>query len=86
MNKRMMTKEQAVLVDRINVLCKERGDTYYTLAYKASIPFTTLMHIIRGDTKNPGLFTVMKICDAFEMSLKEFFDTEEFTSIVNEID
>lgn len=80
-----MTKEQAILVDRIDVLCKESGDSYYTLAYKASIPVTTLMHIIHGETKNPGIFTVMRICDAFDLSLKEFFDTEEFTSILKEI-
>ena len=86
MVKKEITKEQAILVDRINVLCRERGYTYYILAYKASIPVTTLMHIIRGETKNPGIFTVMKICDAFELSLKDFFDTEEFTSIINEID
>lgn len=86
MDKKEMRKEQSILVDRIDELCREREYTYYTLAYKASIPVTTLMHIIRGETKNPGIFTVMKICDAFELSLKDFLDTEEFTSIINEID
>lgn len=81
-----MTKEQAILVDRVNELCKERGYSYYTLAYKASIPVTTLMHIIKGETKNPGIFTIVRICDAFELSLKTFFDTEEFTNIIKEID
>jgi hypothetical protein len=31
-----------------------------------------------GSTKNPGIFTIHKICEGFEISLKDFFDTEEF--------
>ena len=81
-----MDKKQIVLVNRVNELCRERGYTYYTLAYKASIPHTTLMHIVKGESKNPGIFTLMKICDAFDLSLKDFFDTEEFIKILKEID
>ena len=45
---------------------------------------TTLMHIIDGSTKNPGLFTIVKICNGLNMTVKEFFDAEEFIGIEDE--
>lgn len=39
---------------------------------------TTLMNIVEGNTQNPGIFNIMKICDGLGVSLKEFFDTKEF--------
>lgn len=86
MDKKTMTKEQTVLINRINELCRGKEYTYYALAYKASIPFTTLTHILDGQSKNPGVFTIMKICDALDISLKDFFDTEDFELLLKEID
>ena len=77
-------KAQEILIARINELCKNDGVTYYTLSYRSTIPLTTLMHIMDGTTKNPGIFTVMKICDGLGVSLSEFFDTEGFDEAVIE--
>ena len=71
-------KVQEILVARINELCKERDMSFYTLSYKSTIPLTTLIHIMEGNTKNPGIFTIMKICDGLGVTLQEFFDTEDF--------
>ena len=75
-----MTKKQVqeILTERIKQLCKEKGISYYKLSYKATIPMTTLMNIVEGNTQNPGIFNIMKICDGLGVSLKEFFDTPEF--------
>ena len=86
MDKKTITKEQTVLINRVNELCRSKEYTYYALADKASIPFTTLTHILDGQSKNPGVFTIMKICDALEISLKDFFDTEDFALLLREID
>ena len=77
-------KAQEILIARINELCKNDGVTYYTLSYRSTIPLTTLMHIMDGTTKNPGIFTLMKICDGLGVSLSEFFDTEGFEDAVIE--
>lgn len=79
-----MKKEQKILIKRINDLCKEKGITYYTLSYKSSVPLTTLSHILSGESKNPGIFTITKICDGLDVSLKEFFDTDEFEAMLKE--
>ena len=71
-------KMQTVLISRINQLCKERGMSYYSLSYKSSMTLSTLIHIMDGTSRNPGIFTIAKICDGFGMTLQEFFDTKEF--------
>lgn len=73
-----MTREQVVLVDRINEICKSEGLSYYALSYKSTIPLSTLLHIVDGTSKNPGVFTILKICEGLGVAPKEFFDTEEF--------
>lgn len=75
-------KAQKILVERINALCKQKEMSYYSLSYKSTIPLTTLIHIMDGTTKNPGIFTIMKICDGLGVSLREFFDTREFEQAV----
>lgn len=79
-----MDEKQKVLIQRINQLCKEKGYTYYTLSYKSSVPLSTLTHIMGGTSKNPGLFTIMKLCDGLGVSMKEFFDTQEFDAVIKE--
>ena len=75
---------QQILIDRINELCTQRGISYYNLSYKSTIPMTTLLHIMDGTTKNPGVFTLLKLCDGLGISLIEFFDTEEFRELMTE--
>lgn len=77
-------KAQEILIARINELCKNNEMTYYILSYRSTIPLTTLVHIMDGTTKNPGIFTLMKICDGLGVSLSEFFDTEGFEEAVIE--
>jgi Predicted transcriptional regulators len=72
---------QKKLSQRIQRLCKNQGISFYTLSYKAAVPMTTLMHIINCSTKNPGIFTIIKICNGLNMTIKDFFDTKEFIDI-----
>ena len=86
MKTKEMTKDQSVLVERIDELCRERNLSYYTLSYRSSVPLTTLMHIMDGTSKNPGIFTVIKICDGLGVSMSEFFDTSAFNEMLKEVD
>lgn len=66
---------------RIQYYCEKKGLTYYRLAYRSAVPLTTLLHIIDCSTKNPGTFTLIKICNGLGISMAEFFDVEEFKNI-----
>lgn len=78
--------EQKILVKRIKYLCKERGISYYTLSYRSTVPLPTLMHILDFSTRNPGIFTLAKICNGLGITLKDFFDAEEFKDIEYELE
>ena len=81
-----MEKYQKVLKNRIDELCREQKFTYYTLSYKASVPLSTLMHIMNGESKNPGLITIIKLCDGLGISLRDFFDTEDFVEVLKDVE
>ena len=71
-------KHQELLSNRIQYFCQQKGLTYYRLSYLSAVPLTTLLHIIDCSTKNPGIFTLIKICNGLGVSMAEFFCTEEF--------
>ncbi|MBQ2901215.1 MAG: helix-turn-helix transcriptional regulator [Agathobacter sp.] len=77
-------KMQEILLRRIETLCKEKGISYYVLSYRATVPLSTLAHIMDGSTQNPGVFTIMKLCDGLGVTLQEFFDTQEFEELLRE--
>ena len=76
---------RTLIIARIDSLCKEKGLTYYRLAYKSTVPLTTLLHVLDGTTQNPGIVTIAKICDGLEVTLAEFFEGEEFSGAVKEV-
>lgn len=77
-------KEQKILAERIISLCKDRKLSFYLLSYKSTVPITTILNIVNCVTKNPGIFTLIKICDGLGVTIQEFFDTEEFRNIEKE--
>lgn len=72
-------------VKRIYELCAERNITPNTLSYLAGISQSTLKSILNGESKNPGVVTLKKLCDGFEISIIEFFDTDDFRNLEQEI-
>ena len=79
-------KQQKILIERINNLCKEKGISHYALARKSDVPLGTLLHILDGTTKNPGIFTILKLCDGFDMTIAEFFETEEMENLQKDVE
>lgn len=70
---------------RIRQLCQERDITVGRLCSMAGTTGSTVSDIINGKTKNAGVLTIKKLCDALEISLAEFFDTEAFRNAEQEI-
>lgn len=76
---------RAAVVNRILELCEERNWAINKLANNAGVPSSTIKSIMNGTSRNPGVVTVKKLCDAFEITLDEFFATEEFRNLEQEI-
>lgn len=71
--------------NRIINLCQERNLSFNALARSAGIPPTTVKNILNGASKNPGIVTLKMICDGFGISILEFFDTDDFRALEQEI-
>lgn len=72
-------------VNRILELCAEREITPNGLSYIAGISQSTIKSILNGESKNPGIVTIKKICDGFNISIIDFFDTKVFKNLEQEI-
>ena len=76
---------RTAVANRIIELCMERDWTPNHLANISAVPQATIKSILNGESKNPGIITIKKLCDGFEITLSEFFSTPEFESLEQEI-
>lgn len=77
-----MVEERKILAKRVNELCKERGLTYEELSFKSEVPLDIVLQMADASVKNPGIFVISKICKGLDVSLRYFFDTEEFRKVI----
>lgn len=76
---------RACVANRILELCEERNLTVNGLAHLSAVPPSTLKNIINGVSRNPGIVTIKKLCDGMDITLIDFFDTEDFRALEQEI-
>lgn len=70
---------------RILGICGERELTINKLATMAGLPPSSLKNILYGKSLNPKLATIKMLCDGLDMTLGEFFSTEEFVRLEQEL-
>lgn len=66
-------------------LCAERNITINKLATLSALPPSSVKNILYGKSNDPKLLTLKKLCDGLDITLGEFFSTEEFDSLEPEI-
>ena len=71
--------------DRILQLCEERNISINHLATISALPPSSVKNILYGKSQNPKLLTIKLICDGLGITLGEFFATEAFDSLEQEI-
>lgn len=80
----MKTKE--AVQKRILELCDQKDLTVNALATSSGLPPSTLKNIIYGVSKNPGVVTIKIICDGLDITLSDFFDSDIFRTLEQEIE
>lgn len=78
---------QAV-IDRLNQLIEQQQTNPNALSNEAGVPQATVKSILNRESLNPGIVTLKKICDGFgnpKISLADFFNTETFQNLEQEI-
>ena len=71
--------------NRLLRLLEEKHMSIHKLAMESALPPSTIKNILYGKSKNPGIVTIKMLCDGLDISLTEFFDTEEFRNLEQEI-
>ncbi len=71
--------------NRLLVLCEQKRMSIHKLALESAVPPSTIKNILYGKSKNPGIVTIKMLCDGLGISLAEFFGTEAFSNLEQEI-
>ena len=71
--------------NRILYLCEEKRITINKLATRSGVAPSTIKNILYGKSQNPGIVTLKMLCDGMGISLTEFFNTEEFINLEQEL-
>ena len=71
--------------ERILFLCGEHEMSLPHLAIESGVSPSTLKNILYGKSRNPGIVTLKMLCDGFGITLTDFFDTDVFRRLEQEI-
>lgn len=79
-----MTVSNAI-IKRITEYCNENKITISKLCTISGATQSTINDIMNGVTTNPGVVTIKKLCDGMGITLTEFFNTDYFNTLEQEI-
>ena len=71
--------------NRILQLLGEKKMSIHRLAMESAVAPSSIKNILYGKSQNPGIVTLKMICDGFGITLIDFYDTEEFRQLEQEI-
>ena len=70
---------------RIIEICNERNITVNKLAIMSGVTQSTLNNIVSERNNSVTVSTLKKLCDGLEISIKDFFASEIFSELEQEI-
>ncbi|MCL1822644.1 MAG: helix-turn-helix domain-containing protein [Oscillospiraceae bacterium] len=73
------------VVERFKKLCEEKNLNANALATLSGVTPSTVYSLFDGRRKEIKLKTIKILCDGLEITLAEFFDTDEFNALEQEI-
>lgn len=71
--------------NRLLQLLGEKNMSIHKLAMESAVAPSSIKNILYGKSQNPGIVTLKMLCDGFGITLVEFFHTEEFRNLEQEI-
>ena len=70
---------------RIIELCNERSIAINALANISGVSPSTVYSMLNKKSQNPDVVSIKKICDGIDISIREFFDSDLFDDLEQEI-
>lgn len=80
-----MSAVKSAVSARFRNICEARGMALNELANRAGITPSTVYSLFDESRHNVSIRTIKILCDGLEMTLGEFFSSEEFDSLEQEI-
>ena len=71
--------------ERLEELLNERNLTINGLSIIAGVTQSTVNDFMKGVSTNIGIVTLKKLIDGLDMTITEFFDTERFKTLEQEM-
>lgn len=81
-----MSKVKNAVVARLKSICSQRGITPNELANISGVTPSTVYSLLDDRRGQVSITTIKILCDGLDMSLGEFFSSEEFDSLDQEIE
>ncbi len=78
-----MSLENAIR-KRIIELAEEKNITINMVSTLAGLTHTTLLSFMNNETHDPRISTLLHICEAFDIELREFFNSPIFKNVIDE--
>lgn len=73
------------VANRILELCSERNLTVNKISTLSGVTQSTVNDIVNHKAKNVGIITIKKLCDGFGITISDFFETERFRNLEQEM-
>ena len=77
---------KTAVVARFSQLCQEYGITINELANRSGVTPSTAYSMFDKSRQDVSIVTIKKFCDGLDITLKQFFDSEIFESLEQEIE
>lgn len=74
-----------LIVKRFNELCAQRNMTINELSNRSGVTPSTAYSMMDRTRRDVSVRTIKKFCDGLGITLGEFFNTEEFNNLEQEI-
>lgn len=71
--------------ERILELCQERNISVNKLSIMSGVTQSTVNNIVSGRNHSTTISTIKKLCDGLEITIEEFFHSELFRHLEQEI-
>ena len=73
------------VVLRIKELCKQKGIKFNTLATSSGVTPSTVYSMLDESRKDIGIIVLKKLCDGVDITITEFFNSDLFRNLEQEI-
>ena len=71
---------------RLRQLCQERLLSINGLSAKCGVTQSTLSNIVTGRNRSTTVATLQKVCDGLDLTLEEFFASDLFRNLEQELE